>query len=113
MLNLLFAVLTNRLLWGFVGITALSLIIWVIGPVFSIVDSRPLEPEVNRQISIGLLYLVWALGNVVPRLYNSWLNRKLMGSLKTTLGESPDGEIPCLTSEERGWWSALTKPPSC
>ncbi|ENZ9095857.1 type VI secretion system membrane subunit TssM [Enterobacter asburiae] len=102
MLNLLFAVLTNRLLWGFVGITALSLIIWVIGPVFSIVDSRPLEPEVNRQISIGLLYLVWALGNVVPRLYNSWLNRKLMGSLKTTLGESPDGEIPCLTSEERG-----------
>ncbi|KYP88537.1 type VI secretion system protein ImpL [bacteria symbiont BFo1 of Frankliniella occidentalis] len=101
MLNILFAVLTNRLLWGFVGITALSFIIWVIGPVFSIVDSRPLEPEVNRQISIGLLYLVWALGNVVPRLYNSWLNRKLMGSLKTTPGESPDGESPRLTSEDR------------
>ena len=31
MLNILFAVLTNRLLWGFVGITALSFIIWVTG----------------------------------------------------------------------------------
>ena len=101
MLNILFAVLTNRLLWGFVGITALSFIIWVIGPVFSIVDSRPLEPEVNRQISIALLYLVWALGNVVPRLYNSWLNRKLMGSLKTTPGTSPDTDNPRLTSEDR------------
>ncbi|CCG88439.1 type VI secretion system membrane subunit TssM [Erwinia piriflorinigrans] len=101
MLNMLFAVLTHRLLWGFVGITALSFIIWVIGPVFSIADSRPLEPEVNRQISIGLLYLVWALGNLVPRLYNAWLNRKLMGSLKTTPGEQPDGDNPRLTSEDR------------
>lgn len=101
MLNMLFAVLTHRLLWGFVGITALSFIIWVIGPVFSIVDSRPLAPEVNRQISIGLLYLVWALGNLVPRLYNAWLNRKLMGSLKTTPGEQPDGDNPRLTSEDR------------
>ena len=76
MLNMLFAVLTSRLAWGFVGITALSFIIWVIGPVFSIVDSRPLEPEQNRIISIALLYLVWGLSQAIPRLYNFWLNRK-------------------------------------
>ncbi|WP_147194876.1 type VI secretion system membrane subunit TssM [Pantoea sp. CCBC3-3-1] len=100
MLNILFAIMTNRLMWGFIGITALSFIIWVIGPVFSIVDSRPLEPEVNRQISIALLYIAWGLSNVVPRVYNAWLNRKLMGSLKTT-PEDEAGDHKRLTSEDR------------
>ena len=100
MLNILFAIMTNRLMWGFIGITALSFIIWVIGPVFSIVDSRPLEPEVNRQISIALLYVAWGLSNLVPRLYNSWLNRKLMGSLKTSPGEQESGDHKRLTNED-------------
>ncbi|KAB8310354.1 type VI secretion system membrane subunit TssM [Erwinia endophytica] len=101
MLNILFAIITNRLLWGFVGITALSFIIWVIGPVFSIVDSRPLEPEVNRQISIALLYIAWGLSNVVPRVYNAWLNRKLVSSLNATPGENSEGDRKRLTSEDR------------
>ncbi|KAI0244636.1 Fused isobutyryl-CoA mutase [Massospora cicadina] len=92
--------MTNRLMWGFIGITALSFIIWVIGPVFSIVDSRPLEPEVNRQISIALLYIAWGLSNVVPRVYNAWLNRKLMGSLKTTPGENGE-DRKRLSNEDR------------
>lgn len=101
MLNILFSIMTSRLMWGFIGITALSFIIWVIGPVFSIADSRPLEPEVNRQISIGLLYVAWGLSNLVPRLYNAWLNRKLMGSLKTTPGEEGSADNKRLTSEDR------------
>ncbi|MGE9551093.1 type VI secretion system membrane subunit TssM [Erwinia amylovora] len=101
MLNILFAIMTNRLMWGFIGITALSFIIWVIGPVFSIVDSRPLEPEVNRQISIALLYIAWGLSNVVPRVYNAWLNRKLMGSLKTSPGENGEGDHKRLSNEDR------------
>ncbi|MGB8927951.1 MAG: type VI secretion system membrane subunit TssM, partial [Pantoea agglomerans] len=101
MLNILFSIMTSRLMWGFIGITALSFIIWVIGPVFSIADSRPLEPEVNRQISIGLLYVAWGLSNLVPRLYNSWLNKKLMGSLKTTPGEEGATDNKRLTNEDR------------
>ncbi len=101
MLNILFAVLTSRLAWGFVGITALSFIIWVIGPVFSIVDSRPLEPEQNRIISIALLYLVWGLGQAIPRLYNIWLNRKLMSSLETGKSDAPEADRQRLTSEEQ------------
>ncbi len=101
MLNMLFAVLTSRLAWGFVGITALSFIIWVIGPVFSIVDSRPLEPEQNRMISIALLYLVWGLSQAIPRLYNFWLNRKLMSSLETSKSDTPDQDRKRLTNEEQ------------
>ena len=100
MLNLLFSIITSRLMWGFVGITALSFIIWVIGPVFSIVDSRPLESEQNRLISIGLLYLVWGISNLAPRLYNGWINRKLMGSLSSS--DQPDGsDRKRLTNEEQ------------
>lgn len=100
MLNILFSIITSRLMWGFVGITALSFIIWVIGPVFSIVDSRPLESEQNRLISIGLLYLVWGLSNLVPRLYNGWINRKLMGSLSSE--SAADGsDRKRLTNEEQ------------
>ncbi|QKJ85677.1 type VI secretion system protein ImpL [Paramixta manurensis] len=102
MLNILFSIVTSRLMWGFVGITALSFIIWVIGPVFSIVDSRPLEPEQNRMISIGLLYLVWIISNVVPRIYNAWLNRKLVGSLSASAEEpAVDGDRKRLTNEEQ------------
>ncbi|WP_205958595.1 type VI secretion system membrane subunit TssM [Pantoea stewartii] len=101
MLNVLFSILTSRLAWGFVGITALSFIIWVIGPVFSIVDSRPLESEQNRMISIALLYVVWGLSQAIPRLYNYWLNRKLMSSLETSKPDAPEEERKRLTSEDQ------------
>ncbi|MDU4092093.1 MAG: type VI secretion system membrane subunit TssM [Pantoea sp.] len=100
MLKILFSIITSRLMWGFVGITALAFIIWVIGPVFSIVDSRPLESEQNRLISIGLLYLVWGISNLAPRLYNGWINRKLMRDLGSS--EAADGgDRKRLTNEEQ------------
>ncbi|MCL6356855.1 type VI secretion system membrane subunit TssM [Pectobacterium parmentieri] len=105
MLNILFAVLTSRLAWGFVGITALAFIIWVIGPVFSIADSRPLAPEHNRIISIALLYLVWGLSQAIPRLYNFWLNRKLMSSLETGKTDAPER----LTNEEQALASRFSE----
>ncbi len=99
MLNTIFYLLSSRLLWGFLGITALSLIIWIIGPVFAISGSSPLEPELNRQLSIALLYLVWGFGQVVPRLHSAWLNKKLVGSLGTE--EGADKQTPLLNDEEQ------------
>ena len=58
MLTLLLSILTNRLLWGFLGATAVAAVIWMIGPLLSIVDTRPLESEQNRVISIALVYLI-------------------------------------------------------
>ncbi|MGR7644838.1 type VI secretion system membrane subunit TssM [Klebsiella aerogenes] len=91
MLTLLLSILTNRLLWGFLGATAVAAVIWMIGPLLSIVDTRPLESEQNRVISIALVYLIWAQGHILPRLYNAWLNRKLMDNLKE---ETPKGNDP-------------------
>ncbi|STD21125.1 type VI secretion system protein ImpL [Enterobacter asburiae] len=50
--------MTNRILWSFLGVTALAAVIWMIGPLLSIVDTRPLESEQNRIISIAVVYLL-------------------------------------------------------
>ncbi len=88
MLTTLLSILTNRILWSFLGVTALAAVIWMIGPLLSIVDSRPLESEQNRIISIAVVYLLWAQGHILPRLYNAWLNRKLMDNLQTNTAEA-------------------------
>jgi type VI secretion system protein ImpL len=91
MLNTLIAILTNRLLWGFLGATAVAAVIWMIGPLMSIADTRPLESTQNRVISIGLIYLIWIHSHLVPRLYNAWLNRKLVDNLNSGKA-APEGE---------------------
>ncbi|OAT76868.1 type VI secretion system protein ImpL [Mangrovibacter phragmitis] len=104
MLRVLLSILTNRILWGFVGVTAFAAVIWMIGPLFSIVDTRPLESVQNRVISIGLIYLVWIHSHIIPRIYNAWLNRKMMENInKNAAGEdttAPENRQR-LTNEEQ------------
>lgn len=92
MLTLLLSILTNRLLWGFLGATAIAAVIWMIGPLLSIVDTRPLESEQNRIISMAVVYLLWAQSHIVPRLYNAWLNRKLMDNLQEKSEPAPGSD---------------------
>jgi type VI secretion system protein ImpL len=102
MLTTLLSILTNRILWSFLGVTALAAVIWMIGPLLSIVDTRPLESEQNRVISIAVVYLIWAQSHILPRLYNAWLNRKLMDRLNenTAHQEAADPQKR-LNSEEQ------------
>lgn len=86
---MLLSLLTNRILWGFLGVTGLAAVIWMIGPLLSVVDSRPLESEQNRMITIAVMYLIWVHSHIVPRLYNAWLNRKLMDNLKSEEAKDP------------------------
>ncbi|QJT81186.1 type VI secretion system membrane subunit TssM [Kosakonia sp. MUSA4] len=88
-MNMLLSLLTNRILWGFLGVTGLAAVIWMIGPLLSVVDSRPLESEQNRMITIAVMYLIWVHSHIVPRLYNAWLNRKLMDNLKSEEAKDP------------------------
>ncbi|WP_380180323.1 type VI secretion system membrane subunit TssM [Kalamiella sp. sgz302252] len=81
MLKMLLAVLCSRMLWGMLGLVALSAVIWIAGPLLAIGDYRPLEPEINRVICLALLWLAWATGKLLVRLYNAWLNRKLVSNL--------------------------------
>lgn len=44
------------------GIIALGLFIWFIGPLFSFADYAPLEDEMNRWVLIGCILLFWIAG---------------------------------------------------
>lgn len=74
--------LTHRLLWSFIGITALSWVLWLLGPLWSWGDTRPLEPAFPRQLAIGLLYFLWILFQLIPSLYRAWFNSKLLTNLQ-------------------------------
>lgn len=73
---------SSRLLWGFLGITAFSALIWIAGPLLSINDIHWLESSINRQIAIGLCYFLWILFQLIPQLYRAWFNNKLLNNLQ-------------------------------
>ncbi|KFK97911.1 MULTISPECIES: type VI secretion system membrane subunit TssM [unclassified Serratia (in: enterobacteria)] len=99
MLSTLFSIITSRLLWGAIGITALAFVIWVIGPLVAIGDYRPLEPELNRQVIIGILYLFWLLYRIIPRIYSIWFNSRLLSNLRAA-NEIPQGEVKALPQRD-------------
>ncbi|MGE9552216.1 type VI secretion system membrane subunit TssM [Erwinia amylovora] len=76
-------VFLSRLLWGFLGITALSALIWMIGPQLSFSDYHWLEDSLNRQIVIGLCYFLWIVFQLIPQLYRAWFNSKLLNNLQS------------------------------
>ncbi|MBI6550368.1 type VI secretion system membrane subunit TssM [Xenorhabdus lircayensis] len=77
MLNAIISIITSRLMWSFLGITAISSIIWFIGPIISIGSVVPFESNTVRIVVIVSLFLIWILIQLVPRLYRAWLNKKL------------------------------------
>jgi type VI secretion system protein ImpL len=97
----LLSILTNRILWGFLGMTALAAVVWMIGPLLSVVDSRPLESETNRMITIAVMYFIWLQSHIVPRLYNAWLNRKLMDNLKSDNAADMPADNKRLSNEDQ------------
>lgn len=82
MASVLSTLFSSRLVWGFFGITALSALIWMTGPLLSLNDIHWLESSVNRQIAIGLCYFFWILFQLIPQLYRAWFNSKLLNNLQ-------------------------------
>ncbi|MBD2786020.1 type VI secretion system membrane subunit TssM [Xenorhabdus sp. DI] len=81
MLNAILAIFTSRLIWSFLGITAVSSIIWFIGPITSVGNVIPFESSTVRIVAIASLYLVWLFIQLATRSYQAWLNKKLSTSL--------------------------------
>ncbi|NJD86059.1 hypothetical protein EWM60_15825 [Candidatus Erwinia dacicola] len=73
-----FSWLSSRLIWGLVGITALSALIWMVDPLLTFTRFQALESPLNRQLLIGLCYFLWVLFQLIPQLYRAWFNSKLL-----------------------------------
>ncbi|MDC9592077.1 type VI secretion system membrane subunit TssM [Xenorhabdus sp. IM139775] len=75
MLNAILAIFTRRLIVSFLGITAVSAIIWFIGPITAIGNTIPFESSTVRIVIIASLYLIWLFIQLASHLYQTWLNK--------------------------------------
>jgi type VI secretion system protein ImpL len=90
MLKTFFSLLSSRLLWGLTGVTALSALIWMIGPLLSLTRFQTLDNPLNRELLIGLCYFLWILLQLIPQLYRAWFNSKLLTRLQLSAGDQAE-----------------------
>lgn len=88
MIHRFFGFLMSRGLWNFLGLVALSLLIWVAGPLLAIGALRPLEPASSRLILIGVLFGIWLLRILWRKWRQGRLNAQLLGQLRRPAGEA-------------------------
>ena len=75
---------TNPVVISLIGIIALSIIIWFLGPYikFGESNSAPLASEVSRLIVIIILLVLWGLNNLRVQLKNKKNNKDLVQDLE-------------------------------
>ncbi|MBV8472322.1 MAG: hypothetical protein JO107_08650, partial [Hyphomicrobiales bacterium] len=78
--SLLASLLTLRGLIILIGLVALALVIWIVGPLVSLGDFAPLQSETNRITLIVGLFVVLAATTFV-RHWLAWrANRRMIAS---------------------------------
>lgn len=80
-LRFLWAVLTSRWLWTLIGLTLLSLLIWVFGPIVSIGQSEPFAAETVRIALIALLFIAWLIWLIVRQRRAIRANRMFVAEI--------------------------------
>ena len=89
-------ILKQRWLITLFGVVAIALFIWYLGPLFGFGQSRPFEAESHRLITIGILFLIWALSWVVM----FWRARRRDSEMMAGIS-APGKEIPAISPDEQ------------
>jgi type VI secretion system protein ImpL len=82
------------------GLLALSLIIWFIGPLIAIAEYKPLEAELPRWLLIGLLFLIWIAQLAFKGFLALRANNKLLSSIAAPARAPAPSETERATAEE-------------
>jgi len=80
------------------GTAALAALVWFLGPLFGFAGREPLAPESARWWTIGSLFALWALVQIVSAVTARLRNRRLMAQLAA--GPEPAPDPARLASEE-------------
>lgn len=73
--------ITNRWFISILGLLVLSLLIFIVGPLIGIGDSRPLSSVTARLIAILILILLWMLNHLRKALRANRANKEMVESL--------------------------------
>jgi len=82
----------KRWVLSLLGLAALSLIIWFVGPLFAFAGYAPLEPELPRWILIGVAVAIWIGRRVWKWVKALQTNRQLLGGLAAPPAAPNEGE---------------------
>jgi len=82
----------KRWVLSLLGLIALSLIIWFVGPLFAFAGYKPLEPEVPRWILIGIAVVLWIGRRIWKWAKALQTNRQLLGGLAAPAAPPNEGE---------------------
>jgi type VI secretion system protein ImpL len=88
-LRFLWSVLTSRWLWTLIGLTLLSLVIWIFGPIVRIGQSEPFASETVRIVLIALLVIVWLIWLIVAQRRAIRANRMFVAEIAAPVVEKP------------------------
>jgi type VI secretion system protein ImpL len=101
MLKRILSVLTARWFVTLIGAIVLSLIVWFVGPLIAIGESRPLDSEVTRLIVVLVVLVVWAIWNIVSLLRAKSANDKLVqGISQASAADTQAAELEAAKKEE-------------
>ena len=88
-LRFLWAVLTSRWLWTLIGLTLLSLVIWVFGPIVRVGAYEPFASETVRIVIIALLVIFWLIWLIVAQRRAIRANRMFVAEIAAPVAEKP------------------------
>lgn len=90
-------IIKNRWFVAILGLIAISLIIWLIGPLFGFAGSEPLASPMARLIAIGVIILLWA-ANQARRLFAA--RKKNQQMLESVVGQKEQTSVSTQESAE-------------
>jgi type VI secretion system protein ImpL len=95
-LRFVWSILTSRWLWTLIGLTLVSLIIWVFGPIVRVGQSEPFASETVRIVLIALLVIFWLIWLIVAQRRAIRANRMFVAEIAAPVA----AEKPLSAGEE-------------
>src|SRR5690606_33055040 len=80
----------NRWLHSSLGLLGLAIAIWLLGPQLAFGNSRPLESESARLVTILVIIVVWALNQLRKVLKANKANKAMVEGLVDASAAAPD-----------------------
>ena len=91
----------NRWTLGIIGLIALSLLIWFVGPLIAIAEAEPLAGEITRLIVIFVMFVLWMVWGMLHLAKSKKTNNKVVEDIIDEGGNEQDAALDAEASQIR------------